>query len=71
MNGMQKWLLQERTEGKIEGRAEVLLRLLRRRFGDLPTEIAQRVTIATIPDLDRWADRILDARSLDEVFAAG
>ncbi len=74
MNGMQKWLLQERTEGKIEGkiegRAEVLLRQLRRRFGDVPGDITHRVTTATIQDLDRWADRILDAQSLDSVFAA-
>lgn len=70
MNGMQKWLLQERTEGKIEGRAEVLLRQIHRRFGPIQDDTRRRVTTATIADLDRWADRILDAHSLDELFAA-
>jgi hypothetical protein len=53
---------------KREGRAETILRLLDKRFGPLPAEIVQRVRAATLPELDRWTDRVLDAKSLAEVF---
>jgi Domain of unknown function (DUF4351) len=58
-----------RREGETTGRADVLVRLLTRRFGPLPTGVETRVRSATIPDLDRWADNVLTAGTLDEVFA--
>ncbi|HLQ39026.1 MAG TPA: DUF4351 domain-containing protein, partial [Planctomycetota bacterium] len=59
-----------RTEGRAEGRAELLLGLLRKRFGQLPGGVTTRVQQATLEDLELWAERILDARSLADVFAA-
>lgn len=53
----------------MEGRTALLLLLLQRRFGELPQVILDRVHAAGVPDLERWAERVLDARSLDEVFA--
>jgi hypothetical protein len=61
---------QGKAEGKAEGRTELLLRQLQRRFGPLPRDVSDRLTTASIDDLDRWALRVLDAGSLDEVFAA-
>ena len=58
-----------RAEGKAEGRAEMILWLLGKRFGTVPAADAQRVRGGTERDLDRWADRILDAKTLDELFA--
>jgi hypothetical protein len=58
------------AEQQVKARVEVLLRQLQKRFGELPHSIATRVRTASMPDLDRWADRILDAKSLVEVFAA-
>jgi hypothetical protein len=60
---------QGKVEGKAEGRAEVVLRLLTARFGPLPPDMAARVRSASSDALDHWALRILDARSLAEVFA--
>ena len=61
-------------EGEARGEArdaqKRLLHLLRQRFGELPDPVVQRVQDATPPDLDRWFDRILGAKTLDEVFAA-
>jgi predicted Zn-dependent peptidase len=34
----------------------------------LPDEVAQRLQAATVQDLERWAERVLDAQRLDEVF---
>lgn len=55
--------------GRQEGEAAVLLRLLTRRFGPLGEETTQRVRRASPAELEQWADNILDARTLDEVFA--
>ena len=59
-----------RREGRVQGRVEVLLRLLTKRFGALSTETVARINAAAIPELDRWVERVLDAKTLAEVFAA-
>jgi hypothetical protein len=58
-----------KAEGKAEGRAEVLLRQLAARFGQLPADVTARVRAASSEALDHLALRILDARSLPEVFS--
>jgi hypothetical protein len=58
-----------RAEGRAEGRAEILLHQLTRRFGPLPQAAADRVRAGTTADLERWADAVLTAASLDAVFA--
>jgi len=51
-----------------EGRQDVLLRLLTRRFGPLDPTTEQRLQQASSEELERWTDNILDAQTLDEVF---
>lgn len=46
------------------------LRQLTKRFGSLPATIVDRVCTGTSADLDRWADAVLTAPTLDAVFAA-
>ena len=58
-----------RAEGEVKGRAELLLKLLRLRFGSPPQPVVERVLGASIEELDRWGERILDAPSLDGLFA--
>jgi hypothetical protein len=57
------------AEGELKGQAEILLRMLRRRFGAVPESVELRVREATGDDLDRWTDGIFDAQSLDALFA--
>ena len=52
-----------------EGEASVLIRLLTRRFGPLDAASLQRLQKANSSELERWTDTILDAQTLDEVFA--
>ena len=59
-----------RAEGRREGEAEVLLRLLRLRFGPLPAAVTERITAADAETLLRWSERVLSAPTLDAVFAA-
>jgi hypothetical protein len=73
MSTLERTYQKGRTEGHREGlshgKAESLLRLLRRRFGPIPDGVAERLASATSQDLDRWTDRVLDASTLAELFA--
>jgi predicted transposase/invertase (TIGR01784 family) len=56
-------------QGLEQGRREVLLDLLRERFGALPDAAAVRVTAAGMTELQAWSKRVLRASTLDDVFA--
>jgi hypothetical protein len=55
--------------GIAKGQREFLLRLLVHRFGALPETVTRRVAAASTAELERWGERILDAVSLEDVFA--
>ncbi len=55
-------------KGRQEGQSRMLLRLLHRRFGELPVAVSQRVEVAEAAELERWAEQLLAAGSLDELF---
>nr|VFK67758.1 MAG: protein of unknown function (DUF4351) [Candidatus Kentron sp. UNK]VFK73099.1 MAG: protein of unknown function (DUF4351) [Candidatus Kentron sp. UNK] len=67
--GMQRGRQEGRQEGLLEGEAKLLLRMLPRRFGPLPNEISERIHKADPDTIESWADRVLDAKSLDDVFS--
>lgn len=54
--------------GIAKGEALLLQRQLVRRFGALPTAVVGQIAEATSAQLEVWGDRVLEARSLDEVF---
>ncbi len=66
--GIERGLEQGIERGRAEGERAVLARLLRRRFGGLPPEAAERLRRAPEPELRTWADNVLDAETLDDVF---
>ena len=57
------------VRGELRAMARKLLDLVARRFGPVPDVLVGKVQNATVPDLDRWFDRVLDAATLDELFA--
>ena len=59
-----------RDEGRVEGRQAILHRQLNKRFGQniLDFHLQEQLRKATPEQLDLWAERILDAKSVDEVF---
>ncbi len=59
-----------RAEGRAEGKAETLLRQLRRRFQMLSPEVEKCVLAASIGQLDEWIERLIDGKSLAEIFDA-
>jgi hypothetical protein len=67
----QKLRLEGRMQGRAEGPANSLIRMLTRRFGPMPADLTQRVQTATQAEFDFWFDRILDAKTVADVFTAG
>ena len=64
VEGMEKG----RSQGRAEGEAQIVLRQLTRKFGELPAHVTERVRNGTSEQLEQWADRLLTASQLDEVF---
>ena len=66
--GKQAGWQEGRQEGRQEGEALLLQRLLTRRFGALPADRVTQIRAASSEQLERWSDRVLDAKTLAEVF---
>ena len=49
----------------------MLKRLLGRRCGELPAWVDERLEQASREELEGWADRVLDAKRLEDVFGSG
>jgi hypothetical protein len=64
----RKGLQQGIQQGIQQGEVFVLKRQLRRRFGALPPAIEQRLEGAGVNELETWADRVLSAETLEDVF---
>jgi hypothetical protein len=56
------------AKGRKEGELNLLLRLLRARFGELPEAAVTRIEAAEIAELEQWGERVLTARTLAEVL---
>ena len=67
--GIEKGMLQGLTQGRAEGEAYALRRLLQKRFGPLPEDVLTRLHTASVDELEHWLDQALDAESLAGVFA--
>jgi hypothetical protein len=66
--GRQEGLLEGRQEGRQEGRSTLLASMLAKRFGALDPGTLARLATADAERLSDWGLRLLDARTLDEVF---
>jgi predicted transposase/invertase (TIGR01784 family) len=65
---IDRWNREIREEGRQEGEAQVVLRLLRLKFGLLKPEIEDRVRSADSERLLVWAERVLTAGTLEDVL---
>jgi predicted transposase/invertase (TIGR01784 family) len=72
VEGLQQGKQQGRQEGRQEGRQQgemaLLVRQLTLRFGPLNAETHHRIETATLEQLEQWAENILDAATLEDVF---
>ena len=72
----QRLIRQGREEGREEGHEEgrraglmaFLARQLEQRFGPLPDAVRARLAAASVPEIETWGDRVLDAQTLGGVL---
>ena len=57
-----------KAAGKAEGKAELLERLLMKKFGALSEASRSRLLLATDDELNDWSEALLVAATLEEVF---
>lgn len=67
--GIEQGMRQGMQQGIQQGETAVLERQLTRRFGPLSPETRNRLADATLEQIEHWADNILDAQSVEDVFA--
>jgi len=58
-----------RYEAQVFGDQERMKKLLIKRFGAVPIKFIKLVDNAEMDDLDRWSDRLFDARRIQDIFA--
>jgi predicted transposase/invertase (TIGR01784 family) len=67
-NGREEGLAEGRSEGRSEGKAALLLQQLTHKFGPLSSDAKERITSASVENLDAWALNLLQASTLEQVF---
>ncbi|MBW8067920.1 MAG: DUF4351 domain-containing protein [Ferrovum sp.] len=77
---MKEWAHQYRAEGEaigeaigeargeVRGEALALQKQLTRRFGVIPADVLEKISAATVEQIDGWLYQILDAKSLNDLF---
>ena len=66
--GRAEGLVEGMEQGRVDGERALLERLLLRRFGSLSPEVAAKVDDASAADIEDWAEKVLDADTLEDVF---
>ncbi len=65
------WAGKLEAKGRTEGMRHMLLRMAERRFGPLPEEMQKHLlALEDTEELNRLSDRLLEARSLNELGLA-
>jgi hypothetical protein len=67
-NFSEPFVEQGRQEGRAEGEAKFLVRLLEMRFGPIPSSLHERIYAADVISIGVWFDRAVQARELLSVF---
>jgi hypothetical protein len=65
---VQAWERELRQEGRQEGEAALLLRMLDRKFGPIADGVHERIAAADQAQLEAWGLRLLEASSIEELF---
>jgi hypothetical protein len=56
-------------QSELDGHRDRLRMLLAKRFGPVSARLNRRIEYAEMDDLDRWFDRLFEAKSMREIFA--
>jgi hypothetical protein len=66
--GVKQGIEQGIEQGLVKGESKLLRKLLERKFGPLPVNVADRLNNATEVELERWGDAVLTENTLDAIF---
>ncbi len=55
-------------QGRVEGEQTVVMRMIEKRFGSIPSWVRQRLQAMSAPEVEETALRLLDVASLNELF---
>ena len=66
--GRQEGLQEGLQQGRQEGALAVLRKQIEKRFGLLPASVEERLASLTEPELEAVSIRVLDAKSMDDLF---
>ncbi len=67
--GLQEGLMRGVQQGIMEGEATLLIRQLIRKFGNLPASYQHQIKQADAETLLLWGEQVLEAKTLQEIFA--
>lgn len=66
--GVQQGLQEGKRKGKLEGERELLIKLLSKRFGAIPTKFLSAIEKANAEAILKWSEQIFSAKTIEEVF---
>ncbi len=66
--GIERGIERGVEQGSITEARNILLRQLRRRFGEVPAEIETRLNGASREQLEDWIDRVYEVETVSAVF---
>ncbi len=67
--GMEKGIKKGIEEGIEKGEAQLLIRQLHRKFGEVPAEIEKRIAESNAEQLLEWGERLISAETVDDIFS--
>jgi len=68
--GLQIGEQKRRQAGRPEEAASILLKQMRRKFGQTPDWVTEKARSANLELIEIWSDNFVFANSVDEVFAS-
>ena len=66
--GIQEGIQQGLQAGMQQGEGRILTRQIQKRFGRIPLWAKEQIAQATKEQLEHWAENILEAAQLEDVF---
>jgi flagellar biosynthesis/type III secretory pathway protein FliH len=67
-SGFEKGEASGLRKAAVTGEAKLLVRQVEHRFGPLPEPLRIRIEHASLPEIEGWSLRVLDAKSLSDVL---
>jgi len=65
---LERLFSQKLQDGRKEEAASMLLKLMRRKFGQTPDWVTEKVKAAKLEQVEVWGENVLFANSVDEMF---